>query len=69
MNSEGWDFRELASEAHDRQNLLTRNPRLQLQQPDRPPTDERGVCAIVEKNIEALFDPPVWPCDPDGDGA
>jgi hypothetical protein len=69
MNSEGCDFRDLAGEAHDRQDLLTRNPRLQLQQANRPLTDDCGVCAVVEKNIKALFDPRVWPCDPDGDGA
>jgi hypothetical protein len=69
LNSEGWDLREVASEGHDRQNTLARKPRLQLQETERPPTDGWGVSGVVEQNIEALFDPPVWPRDPDGDGA
>jgi hypothetical protein len=69
MNSEGWDLREVASEGHDRQKTRARRSRLQQQETERAPTDGWGVSGVGEQNIEALFDPPVWPGDPDGDGA
>jgi hypothetical protein len=68
-NSEGWDLREVASEGHDRQKTRACRSRLPQQESERAAGDVGGVSGVSEQNIKALFDPPVWPDDPDGDGA